>query len=1040
MSPDESKPHHVSLTAARCRVSRRLGTVWNPALEPLDGPSNSSSQRPSATFTLTRSMAKSRSLWKQKQRTKSSENYDPSNVPVPPSKVRKPSNSPAVHPYINEDADCVKRFDAAGSSTTEFWKVDIRLTLLWCLAFEACPNQLRAAVDLWVSIISGTCERVDWGIWETGDEQWLRKMLLETENPTTDRFCLRASLLSPADWGRARTALQRRTTTHPGPLAGWSTRQRVLRVAWCTVTANSGHIGQEYPALVRYIDAWAHFTCPFRLSNDLDGKLRLHNRTNCFFSSCKVGVWQWFKAAVLDYNEGQVEAAIGCCARCVSRALPALESTPAASPINRPSVWPVVLWVVFQIQANGQNTIDDFLELLSPQLNRRRAVYNGVSSDSATAGMWTWDIQDEGYLRNALLPFSSHGWMEKYPTSWRKYLEMLDEQGWDTIEAATFRSSRDRPAGLDAPAETTTRIGTLALWASSAFHSAPKSPITITLDSAALLDLAQFLPSDSLSNGTGFIRFLIENPRRKRKKTKSIQYDMNLSTATVDWHLPHEWLAHNREQLRTALVTDVAEGLSLLRLVESVYWVWRIPAALPLRFIMSVYAKLVKQGDEDALNQLRICLHDWQNWGPLASLVNFKVALSTVIGLANDIERDVLPTRLINVFIHTDILTNGEEAQKLLDLIQDLLDYPLLHDRVRPVILKALLKLASQSKLHPRCFAISDRLQLEEHPVAAGSFGDVWKGVIHGKAVAVKIMRVYLDRDVEALLQEISQEGLIWRQLSHPNLLPFFGAYHLEGTLGRLCLVSPWMENGDIARYLKTAPPTVNKLSLVLDVALGLEHLHCLKLVHGDLKALNILISRSGRAVLGDFGLSSVTDSKISTTGSMRKTGGTVRWQAPELFRGSPNSFASDVYAFACVCYEIFTGNIPFFELTTDIAVMFQVIQGNRPDRPNTIPDALWKLMEECWAANPSDRPTTTQLVFRLRDSPIGAVRSDPARDWDPWTTSKFRSSLEEHTLFLSCGAMEDWLQFVRRANSGGASAREAFLSVRNASAAARVG
>ncbi|KAJ7808155.1 hypothetical protein B0H13DRAFT_1668778, partial [Mycena leptocephala] len=44
-------------------------------------------------------------------------------------------------------------------------------------------------------------------------------------------------------------------------------------------------------------------------------------------------------------------------------------------------------------------------------------------------------------------------------------------------------------------------------------------------------------------------------------------------------------------------------------------------------------------------------------------------------------------------------------------------------------------------------------------------------------------------------------EALIRCQLSHPNLLPFFGLYHLQN---RLCLVSPWMENGNIYSFLTT--------------------------------------------------------------------------------------------------------------------------------------------------------------------------------------------------------------------------------------------
>ncbi|KAJ7089946.1 kinase-like domain-containing protein, partial [Mycena epipterygia] len=250
--------------------------------------------------------------------------------------------------------------------------------------------------------------------------------------------------------------------------------------------------------------------------------------------------------------------------------------------------------------------------------------------------------------------------------------------------------------------------------------------------------------------------------------------------------------------------------------------------------------------------------------------------------------------------------------------------------------------------------------------VAAGGFGDVWKGLIRGETVCVKVMRIYQEADVEALLKEshtfFYHEALIWRQLSHPNLLPFFGLYHLEDTKSRLCLISPWMENGDITRYLKNNFVGVNRLTLVLDSGLGLEHLHSLKLVHGDLKAINVLVTRSGRAVLADFGLASVTDSKVLRSTSSGKRGGTARWQAPELFQGSRNSFASDVYAFSCVCHEIFTGDIPFRDSTNDGAVILKVMQGQRPRRSLSVPDNVWNLMEECWKADPEARPSATQI------------------------------------------------------------------------------
>ncbi|KAF8182998.1 kinase-like domain-containing protein, partial [Mycena galopus ATCC 62051] len=327
-------------------------------------------------------------------------------------------------------------------------------------------------------------------------------------------------------------------------------------------------------------------------------------------------------------------------------------------------------------------------------------------------------------------------------------------------------------------------------------------------------------------------------------------------------------------------------------------------------------------------------------------------------------------------------------------------------------ILKALRKLSIASDLIPGCFSLSDCLQLVgSHPVAAGSFGDVWKGLVRGQTVCVKIIRVYQEADVKALMKAsrasiFYHEALIWRQLSHPNLLPFFGLYHPKNTKSQLCLVSPWMENGDITRYLKNNSVGVNRLTLVLDTGLGLEHLHGLKLVHGDLKAINVLVTQSGRAVLADFGLASVADSKVLVSTSSGKRGGTVRWQAPELFRGGRNSFASDVYAFSCVCYEIFTGDLPFFDLPNDGAVILAIMDNQRPKRSSNIPDNVWDLMAEWWKAVPEERPSAKQIVSRLRDVPICAIPTDAASDWDPCYTSKFRSSLEEHTLFLSSGTV----------------------------------
>lgn len=112
----------------------------------------------------------------------------------------------------------------------------------------------------------------------------------------------------------------------------------------------------------------------------------------------------------------------------------------------------------------------------------------------------------------------------------------------------------------------------------------------------------------------------------------------------------------------------------------------------------------------------------------------------------------------------------------------------------------------------------------------------------------------------------------------------------------------------------------------ISDVAVGLEYLHSIKIIHGDLKGvsdmstdivlqlivpyqMNILVTPSLRACLADFGLSSSSDSQVLRLSSVSTTptAGTLRWEVPELLEGSQEhiTFPTDIYAYGCVCYEV---------------------------------------------------------------------------------------------------------------------------------------
>ncbi|KAJ8077717.1 Rho guanine nucleotide exchange factor [Marasmius tenuissimus] len=345
------------------------------------------------------------------------------------------------------------------------------------------------------------------------------------------------------------------------------------------------------------------------------------------------------------------------------------------------------------------------------------------------------------------------------------------------------------------------------------------------------------------------------------------------------------------------------------------------------------------------------------------------------------------------------IETKGDDAQECLDLLQVLAERSATSE-LQSSTLKMMLRLSQHSGLYPQCLVVKDVKRPSGRPVGGGGFGDVYKEKLGEQMVCLKLPRIFEDTedsDAERLIKGYIREAIVWRQLNHPNLLPFIGVYYLDDEApSQLCLISPWMDRGDLTRYLKRAQKQnadVNRLLLAYDVAAGLSYLHSNGIIHGDLKGLNVLINADERALIGDFGLSRVAETHTpglfnSTTGAK----GTIRWLSPELLKSNPpcrTSERSDIYAYAGVCYEIFTGKQPFYKLH-DMAVFDAVVnREERPDRPEEareLTDPIWGIMVSCWQHDQQLRPSVGDVLARigeLKNPKTGAaVRTGSALDF----------------------------------------------------------
>ena len=137
----------------------------------------------------------------------------------------------------------------------------------------------------------------------------------------------------------------------------------------------------------------------------------------------------------------------------------------------------------------------------------------------------------------------------------------------------------------------------------------------------------------------------------------------------------------------------------------------------------------------------------------------------------------------------------------------------------------------------------------------------------------------------------------------------------------------------------------------------------------------NVVIDQEGRARLTEYGLAVISSDPRFAVPVAPGVTGTSRWLAPEIIDPSDNgdgisvveSKPADVFAFAMLAVEVFTGEVPFEGQTSAMAAS-RVLRGERPEMPGNAQDVgltgeMWKLLESCWQQDPEKRPTMDEVV-----------------------------------------------------------------------------
>src|SRR6187402_3226835 len=267
---------------------------------------------------------------------------------------------------------------------------------------------------------------------------------------------------------------------------------------------------------------------------------------------------------------------------------------------------------------------------------------------------------------------------------------------------------------------------------------------------------------------------------------------------------------------------------------------------------------------------------------------------------------------------------------------------------------------------------VADRYRLVKM-IGAGGMGIVWQAWderLH-RPVALKMLRTQpelTDSERQQSTDRALREARITAGLRHPHAVTVFDVIEHDG---QPCIVMELIESTPLSDLLSEhgtlTPPAAARIGAQVGSALAAAHK--LRIVHRDVKPGNILITEDGSAMISDFGIShALGDATITATGLIH---GTPAYLAPEVARGLPTSFASDVFSLGSTLYAVLEGAPPFGTDKNAIALLHKVARGGY--RPPTHAGPLAPLLSEMLAANPKRRPSMAAIVESLT-----AVQVDP--------------------------------------------------------------
>jgi serine/threonine-protein kinase len=267
--------------------------------------------------------------------------------------------------------------------------------------------------------------------------------------------------------------------------------------------------------------------------------------------------------------------------------------------------------------------------------------------------------------------------------------------------------------------------------------------------------------------------------------------------------------------------------------------------------------------------------------------------------------------------------------------------------------------------------------------LGAGGMGEVYRAHDErlDRDVAIKVLPEEVAGDPDRM-RRFEREAKALAALNHPNIATVYGlesdadadadsdagvgtSPKPRASSPKPFLVMELLEGESLREVISSERLTVAKaIEYARAIADGLAAAHDRGIIHRDLKPENVFLTRDGRIKILDFGLAKLRQPEMEAgtetpTASMETAEGavmgTVPYMAPEQVRGEVADHRADIFALGCVLYEMLAGHRPFGG-GTSAEISAAILREDPEPLPETVPDALRKVIGRCLEKRPEDR------------------------------------------------------------------------------------